>query len=110
MIIAELKYNPYTQTTVAKFNGQEPKINSRIEKYYGKPLMDWIEDVPQIFYDEMNGYDFHLDFIGTESDYRELSDLFKRRGIDDTVQLNNKKTLAPTDDKLDKIKELVKLT
>ena len=33
MISAELNHNPYLLSTAVKFNGQDPKINSQIEKY-----------------------------------------------------------------------------
>ena len=32
MVNAELQHNPYLLETEVKFNGQEPKINSQIEK------------------------------------------------------------------------------
>ena len=32
----------------------------------------WVEHIPRILYDEMNGYDFDLEFSGTELDYNEL--------------------------------------
>ena len=54
MVNAELQHNPYLLDTEVKFNGQEPKINSQIEKYENKLLADWVRDVPSMFYDEMN--------------------------------------------------------
>ena len=33
MVNAELQHNPYLLETEVKFNGQEPKINSQIEKF-----------------------------------------------------------------------------
>lgn len=33
MTNAELQHNPYLLETEVKFNGQDPKINSQIEKY-----------------------------------------------------------------------------
>lgn len=36
MANAELQHNPYLLETEVKFNGQDPKINSQIEKYEKK--------------------------------------------------------------------------
>ena len=70
MVNAELQHNPYLLETEVKFNGQEPKINSQIEKFENKLLADWVRDVPRMFYDEMNGYDLICSF-------RELNMIFK---------------------------------
>ena len=77
MIKAELIHNPYLLKTKAKFNGQEPRINCQIEKYEDKPLKDWVDKVPAIFHDEMNGYDFDFYFTGTKPDFREVKSAFK---------------------------------
>lgn len=76
MVNAELQHNPYLLETEVKFNGQNPKINSQIEKYENKLLADWVKDVPRMFYDEMNGYDFDLFFSGTEYDFQKLQQTF----------------------------------
>ena len=80
-IKAELNHNPYLLSTEVKFNGQEPKINCQIEKYEKKPLKDWVDQVPGIFYDEMNGYDFDFDFYGTVPDFCEIKTAFKEAGV-----------------------------
>lgn len=72
MVKAELSYNPYLLETKIKFNNQMPRINSLVEKYQDKSLQNWISIIPQVFYDEMNGYDFELDFSGTRLDFEEL--------------------------------------
>ncbi|MBQ1572973.1 MAG: hypothetical protein IIZ78_17725, partial [Clostridiales bacterium] len=72
MISAELCHNPYLLETTVLFNGQKPKVNSQIEKYEHKPLYTWVDKVPKIFYDELNGYDFDLYFIGTNPDFEEV--------------------------------------
>lgn len=81
MINAELYHNPYLLETVVKFNGQSPKINSQIEKYENQLLADWVKNVPRIFYDEMNGYDFDLFFSGTEYDFQKLNQAFAQIGV-----------------------------
>ena len=77
MIKAELSYNPYLCETEVRFNGQPPRINSLIEKYQNVVLQDWINELPQIFHDEMNGYDFELEFCGTELDLAEIEGAFR---------------------------------
>lgn len=81
MISAELHHNPYLLETNVKFNGQSPKINSQIEKYENQLLSDWVKNVPGIFYDEMNGYDFDLFFSGTEYDFQKLNQAFTQIGV-----------------------------
>ena len=76
MVKAELSYNPYLQETEVKFNGRSPRINSLIEKFQNKRLQEWIKDIPSIFHDEMNGYNFDLVFKGTAMDFQELEKSF----------------------------------
>ena len=85
MVNAELQHNPYLLETEVKFNGQEPKINSQIEKFENKLLADWVRDIPRMFYDEMNGYDFDLFFSGTEYDFQKLFDALKSHGYNKTA-------------------------
>ena len=63
VVVAEMTHNPYLLITKVKFNGEEPKINSQIEKYERQPLKDWVYRIPNIFYNEMNGYYFDFYFI-----------------------------------------------
>jgi hypothetical protein len=81
MVKAELSYNPYLLETKVKFNGQEPKINSLVEKYQEGKLQAWITEIPAVFYNEMNGYDFDLDFSGTKVDFEELEQAFVDSGV-----------------------------
>ena len=81
MVYAELMHNPYLLKTKVCFNGQAPKINSQIEKYENQTLKNWVNLVPGIFYDEMNGYDFDLYFTGTRSDFEEIQQAFKKAGV-----------------------------
>lgn len=81
MVKAELSYNPYLRETIVKFNGQAPRINSQIEKYQDKRLHDWIEKLPLIFHDEMNGYGFELYFSGVPDDYERTRKAFSKMNI-----------------------------
>lgn len=100
MISAELSHNPYLLQTTVKFNGQIPRINSQVEKYESVTLKDWIEKVPKIFHDEMNGYDFELSFTGTKSDFESLQRIFQAAGISqDMVRLFHKNELEDAETK-----------
>lgn len=100
MVRAELIYNPYLLETEVRFNGNPPRINSLVEKYQNEKLQTWVKDIPSIFYDEMNGYDFELDFSGTELDFEELKGAFVQAGVGkDLVQLFHKGSLGSRQDK-----------
>lgn len=81
MVKAEISYNPYLLETVIKFNGQKPKINSLVERYHDARLQSWISKIPEIFYNEMNGYNFDLDFSGTKADYNDLIGAFNHTNV-----------------------------
>lgn len=81
MVSAELIHNPYLLETVARFNGREPKVNSAIEKFEGHPLVEWADEVPRTFCDELNGLDFDLSFVGTDADYKRVLKAFADQDI-----------------------------
>lgn len=108
MIYAELDHNPYIPDTTVKFNGKSPKINSQIEKYYKLPLKDWVHKVPEIFYNEMNGYGFDLLFIGRDSDYEEVCHAFSSAGVsEDDVRVIHKHKLEDAETKSSRIDDLI---
>lgn len=87
----ELNYNPYIRETEIRFNGQKPHINSQVEKYEQVLLQNWVHTIPKIFYDEMNGYDFELDFSGTKLDYQDVTKAFLDAGVtEDEVHIFHK--------------------
>ena len=108
MISAELQHNPYLLETDVKFNGQSPKINSQIEKYENRLLSDWVKNVPRIFYDEMNGYDFDLFFSGTAYDFQKLNQSFAQLGItSEQVRLIMRNELEDAEVKSNEINEMI---
>ncbi len=108
MISAELQHNPYLLETDVKFNGQSPKINSQIEKYEKQLLSDWVNNVPRIFYDEMNGYDFDLFFSGTEYDFQKLNQVFAQLGVtQEQVRLIMRNELEDAEVKRNEINEMI---
>ena len=107
MINAELSYNPYLMETQIRFNGQAPRVNSLVEKYQNMNLQAWINRIPKIFYDEMNGFYFELDFSGTQLDYEDLCNAFRRIGItEESVPIVHKKKL---EDRITKQKMMERL-
>lgn len=108
MVHAELSYNPYLLETEVLFNGEPPRINSLVEKYQGQKLQEWIAKIPSIFYNEMNGYDFELNFNGTALDFEELKKAFLQAGVgNDLVQLFHKNELESRNQKVIAIDELI---
>lgn len=108
MICAELNHNPYLLTTEVKFNGQSPHVNSQIEKYQKCTLKDWVNKIPSIFYDEMNGFDFDLLFWGTLADFDEVKRAFANVGVSETdVRLIHQNELEDADAKSSEIDALL---
>ena len=108
MVQAELIHNPYLLRTEVSFNGRAPRINSQVEKYQNKNLVDWANKVPEIFYDEMNGYDFDLLFSGTPHDYKQVTKAFQRAGVSrEQVRLFLKNELEDADTKSQEIETLL---
>ncbi|RSK26538.1 hypothetical protein EJF36_06510 [Bacillus sp. HMF5848] len=97
MVKAELSYNPYLLETKVKFNGHEPKINSLVEKYQEGKLQAWITEIPAVFYNEMNGYNFDLDFSGTKADFEELEQAFVDSGVSTKPETKASGETAPAD-------------
>lgn len=108
MISVELQNNSYLLETHVRFNGQRPKINCQIEKYENQLLSDWVSNVPQIFYDEMNGYDFDLIFSGTEYDFQKLNQAFAANDVTpEQVRLIMRNELEDAEVKSDEINKML---
>lgn len=108
MIKTELEYNPYLNETGIKFNGNNPRINSLVEKHMKSKLQSWIKLVPKIFHDEMNGYDFDFMFSGTELEFEELKQSFKNAKVtDEEVRLFHVNKLESRLQKEKRIEELL---
>jgi len=108
MVKAELSYNPYLLETNVKFNGSAPKINSLVEKHLTGALQKWVERIPAIFYDEMNGYGFDLEFTGTTADFEALQATFDAQRISrESVRLFHKNELEDACQKSERISGLL---
>lgn len=108
MVKIELSYNPYVKETIIKFNGQSPKINSLVEKYQDEKLNTWIDKIPAIFKDEMNGYDFELEYSGVKSDFEMLKKAFADAGVkEDEVKILYKNELESASIKMENLYQLI---
>lgn len=108
MVNCELSHNPYLLETKVLFNNQASKINSQIEKYEHIPLKEWADKIPGIFYDEMNGYDFDLNFSATSSDFDEVKKSFLKAKVGPLdVRLIYKNELEDADTKSKEIDSLL---
>jgi hypothetical protein len=108
MVKAELNYNPYLLETSVKFNGREPKINSLVKQFQSCKLQDWIARLPDIFYNEMNGYDFDLDFSGRRIEFDYLQAAFDNAGVNrESVRIFHKNELGSAERKSAEISDLL---
>ncbi len=108
MVKAELSYNPYLLETVITFNGSKPKINSLVEKHLSDTLQSWIASLPDIFYSEMNGWDFDLDFVGTKVDFEALQMAFDAARVGrSSVRIFHKNELECAERKSEVISALI---
>lgn len=66
-----IKYNPYRLETSITIDGVEPKQNSRLN-FGDRRLQEWIEELPEILFEECSSRDFKITFHGTILDYEDV--------------------------------------
>lgn len=66
-----IKYNPYKLLTEIKIDGEAPKKNSRLN-FEDRRLQEWVENLPEILFDEFCTRDFKIVFHGTIPDYEDM--------------------------------------
>lgn len=66
-----IKYNPYRLETSITIDGTAPKQNSRLN-FGDRRLQEWIEELPEILFDECSSRDFKITFHGTFLDYEDV--------------------------------------
>jgi len=66
-----IKYNPYRLETSITIDGAAPKQNSRLN-FGDRRLQEWIEELPQILFEECSSRDFKITFLGTILDYEDV--------------------------------------
>ncbi len=67
----KIKYNPYLVETKVLIDGKAPKDNSALN-IRKKRLQEWVEKLPDILVSELRDRNYHITFVGTESDYEDL--------------------------------------
>lgn len=84
-----IKYNPYKVETEITIDGKMPKKNSALN-VEDKRIQEWIEDLPDILFDECGTKEFELIFKGTVLDYEDVLSMAKdakNKGI--MIECNN---------------------
>ena len=78
-----IKYNPYRLETIITIDGSAPKQNSRLN-FADRRLQEWIEELPEILFEECSSRDFKITFHGTILDYEDVEAMAreaKKNGI-----------------------------
>ena len=66
-----IKYNPYRLETSITIDGAAPKQNSRLN-FGDRRLQEWIEELPEILFEECSSRDFKITFHVTILDYEDV--------------------------------------
>lgn len=69
-----IKYNPYRLETSIAIDGVAPKQNSRLN-FGDRRLQEWIEELPEILFEECSSRDFKIKFHGTVLDYEDVESM-----------------------------------
>ena len=78
-----IKYNPYRLETSITIDGAAPKQNSRLN-FGDRRLQEWIEELPDILFEECSSRDFKIKFHGTILDYEDVEAMAreaKKKGL-----------------------------
>lgn len=71
-----IEYNPYRLETSITIDGIAPKQNSRLN-FGERRLQEWIEELPEILFEECCSRDFRITFHGTILDYEDVEAMAK---------------------------------
>lgn len=66
-----IKYNPYRLETTILIDGVKPKQNSKLN-FGDCRLQEWIEELPEVLFEECSSRNFKLIFHGTILDYEDV--------------------------------------
>lgn len=66
-----IKYNPYQLITEINIDGKELKKNSKLN-FGDIRLQEWVEELPQILFEECNTKEFKITFQGTVLDFEDI--------------------------------------
>ena len=81
-----IKYNPYSVETVVLIDGSSPKQNSRLN-VEDRRLQEWIEDLPEILFEECSDRNFKLSFHGTRLDYEDVVAVAQHAKTNDNINI-----------------------
>lgn len=71
-----IKYNPYKVETTITVDGEAPRENSKLN-CADRRLQEWIEELPEILFEEYSSLDFKVTFHGTTPDYEDVEIMAK---------------------------------
>ena len=66
-----IKYNPYKLVTDIKIDGEPLKKNSKLN-FEDRRLQEWVENLPDLLFEECGTRDFKIVFHGTIPDYEDM--------------------------------------
>lgn len=81
-----IKYNPYSVETLILIDGSNPKQNSRLN-VEDRRLQEWIEDLPEILFEECSDRNFKLSFHGTQLDYEDVVAVAQHAKTNDNINI-----------------------
>lgn len=84
-----IKYNPYRLETTVLVDGDSPKQNSKLN-FTDRRLQEWIEDLPEILFEECRTHQFKITFHGTILDYEDVEAMvYEAEKRDFTIELEH---------------------
>ena len=69
-----IKYNPYRLETTILVDGNVPHQKSKLN-FGDRRLQEWIEELPDIVFEEYRTRDFHITFHGTILDFEDVESM-----------------------------------
>lgn len=70
----QIKYNPYRVETTILIDGDAPPEKSKLN-FADKRLQEWIEELPEIIFEEYRTRQFKITFHGTVLDYEDVDSM-----------------------------------
>lgn len=104
-----IKYNPYQVTTEILVDNNPLKKNSRLNVGDCR-LQEWIDDLPDILFEECNTRDFELTFYGTIPDYEDvitIAEEAKKKNINIAVKHIPAKEVKDKEKSIQEIFEMI---
>lgn len=102
-----IKYNPYRLETEITVDGAVPKQNSRLN-FEDRRLQEWIEELPDILFEECSSRDFKITFQGTTLDFEDVEAMAgeaEKKGLNISLEHIPAKEVAAKEKAIDEIFE-----